>query len=139
MNSTVSTGNASRTGAGTVKTRALTVAAAVVAAVLLWIIAVPIAGTDLLTETAADNPPAEVPLAGVIISPLVIGLVGWGLLALLERFTPKGRLIWTIIAVVVLLVSFGGPATATTTGAMLWLSAMHVVVGGILIAGFTRR
>ncbi|MGW4947938.1 DUF6069 family protein [Actinoplanes sp. NPDC004185] len=139
MDSTVSTANASGARSRTVKTRALTIAAAVIAAVLLWIIAVPIAGTDLLTETAADNPPAEVPLAGVIISVLIIGLVGWGLLTLLERFTAKGRLIWTIIAVVVLLVSFAGPATATTTGAMLWLSAMHVVVGGILIAGFTRR
>ncbi|MFI7544657.1 DUF6069 family protein [Actinoplanes sp. NPDC049599] len=139
MDSTVSTGSASGTGAKTTKTRALTVAAAVVAAVVLWIIAVPIAGAELLTETAADKPPAEVPFGGVIISPLLVGLVGWGLLALLERFTTKGRLIWTIIAVVVLLVSFAGPATATTTGTMLWLSVMHIVVGGILIAGFTRR
>jgi uncharacterized protein DUF6069 len=139
MHSTVSTGSAPGARAKTRKTRALTVAAAIIAAVLLWIIAVPVGGTDLLTETAAGSPPAEVPFAGVIISPLFLGLVGWGLLALLERFSSKGRMIWTIIAVVVLLVSFAGPATATTTGAMLWLSAMHVAVGGILIAGFNRR
>jgi len=139
MNSTVSTGNVSGAGAKTRQARALTVAAAVVAAVLLWVLAVPVGGADLLTETAADNPPTEVTIVAVIISTLLLGLVGWGLLALLERFTAKGRKVWTIIAAVVLVVSFAGPATATTTGGVVWLATMHVAVGGILIAGFTRR
>ena len=37
---------------------------------------------------------------------VVVSLLGWGVLALLERVTPHARTIWTVLAVVVLVASY---------------------------------
>lgn len=69
----------------------------------------------------------------------MIGLAGWGFLAVLEKSTARAGRIWTIIAVAVLAFSLLGPLVAVTTAATLVLLGMHVLVGGVLIAGLVRR
>lgn len=121
-----------------IRTRRLfVVITASAAASLLWAAASPLAGVDLVVDQAGS--PTTVGPVPVIISSLVIGFAAWGLLAVLERFTARAGLIWTIIASAVLAFSLFGPLAAVTTAAMLVLMGMHVVTGGVLIAGLARR
>ncbi|MFD7512724.1 DUF6069 family protein, partial [Streptomyces sp. NPDC059853] len=64
---------------------------------------------------------------------------GWGLLALLERFTARGLRTWTIVALVVLLASFmplfGVESDGGTKAA---LALMHLAVGAAVIPLFRR-
>jgi hypothetical protein len=61
-------------------------------------------------------------------------LLGWLLLALLERRTPHARALWTTIALAALAASLALPlAVATTTSAVAGLVVMHVTVGGAVI------
>ncbi|MDN3242956.1 DUF6069 family protein [Glycomyces tritici] len=117
--------------------RLLTVLAAPAAALLLWAAAAPLGGVDL-TVDQAGTPLTVGPL---LIAPaaLLIGFAAWGLLAVLERFTARAAMIWSITAAAVLALSLTGPLAATTTGAMLVLMGMHAVTGGVLIAGLARR
>ena len=82
--------------------RSLVAAAAVAAALLVWTIAVPVLG---LTVTVPDSPGSsdrsELELGPVLITAALAALAGWALLALLERFTPRARALWTVIAVAV--------------------------------------
>ncbi|MFG3494220.1 DUF6069 family protein [Streptomyces sp. NPDC047928] len=130
---------AARTTASTGRGRLLTVLAAVVAAVVVWVIAVPVLGNELLVPQGAGKDPFEIAVPFVIVSALLPALAGWGLLALLERRSGKARKIWTIIAVVALLISFAplaGPDIETST--RVWLGLMHLAVAAVLIPGLTR-
>ncbi|MFI2652189.1 DUF6069 family protein [Micromonospora fulviviridis] len=118
--------------------RALGVAAAVVAAVLIWIVAAPIAGVDLEATVAEGEPPLEINLVAVVAASLLISLLGWALLAVLERITRHGLRIWVIVAAAFTLLSLAGPTTAESTSAMVVLALMHLAVGGILIAAMIR-
>ena len=61
-------------------------------------------------------------------------LLGWLLLALLERRTPHARLLWTTIALAALAASLALPlAAATTTSAVAGLIVMHLTVGAAVI------
>jgi len=120
----------------TLYSRTFIVVWAAVAALLIWLVQGPLTGVDLVVRNR-DATSTVGPVAVVAVA-LAAGLVGWGLLALLERVTTRARRLWAVIAVVVLLVSFAGPLGATTIQAKGALAAMHAVVGAILIAGLYR-
>jgi hypothetical protein len=120
----------------TLYSRTFIVVWAAVAALLIWLVQGPLTGADLVVRNR-DATSTVGPVAVVAVA-LAAGLVGWGLLALLERVTTRARRLWAVIAVVVLLVSFAGPLGATTIQAKGALAAMHAVVGAILIAGLYR-
>jgi Family of unknown function (DUF6069) len=68
-------------------------------------------------------------------------LLGWSVLALLERLTPLGQRIWLVLAVLVLAASLPfGPLSGTgvTATDRLVLVLMHLAVAAILITGFSR-
>lgn len=70
---------------------------------------------------------------------LVAGLLGWALLALLERFSRRPERTWTSVAGGVLALSLGGPVIAGASGsALLGLLALHLVVGGLLVVLLPR-
>jgi Family of unknown function (DUF6069) len=48
---------------------------------------------------------------------ILAGLAAWGLLAVLERFTPRARAVWIAIALVALALSLAGPLSAAVTPA----------------------
>ena len=113
--------------------RILTVLGATAAALVVWLVAGPLAGLDLKVSTG------EVGVGAVIATPLIAGLVGWGLLALLERTARNPRRLWTTIAVVFLVISLAGPLTlAATVPAMIALVCMHLVTGAVLIPMLPR-
>ncbi|WP_427892550.1 DUF6069 family protein [Kribbella sp. GL6] len=109
---------------------------AAVAALADWILLAPVAG---LTLTARQGGIQHIGAAAVVISTIVVSLLGWALLALLERRTPRARTTWTVIATIVCLTSLGSPLTnGIGLGAKLGLASLHLVVGAIVILGLRR-
>ncbi|MHA7293625.1 DUF6069 family protein [Arthrobacter sp. HLT1-21] len=111
---------------------------AAVAALIVWLIAGPIADVAL-TVAMGGMPPMDITPISVVMASVLSGLVAWGLLLLLQRYLRNGKRIWMIVAVVVLVLSMAGPLTAeasTATKAVLML--MHVLVGATLVVGLPR-
>src|SRR5580765_5556201 len=74
-------------------------------------------GVDLAVRSGSGV--REVGLVSVIVTAVVVTLAAGGLLRVLERRTPRARRLWTGTASAVWVVSFAGPATATTPSAGL--------------------
>ena len=111
---------------------------ATAAAVAIWIVAT-MAGAELTVSFGAGQPIQKVTVINVVVAALVGSLAGWGLLALLRRFTTNARAIWTVIAIVFLMLSLGGPLSATaSTGTKAALVAMHLAVATVTIVGLRR-
>lgn len=83
--------------------------------------------------------PMTIGLPAVIATAVVASLAGWGSLAVLTRISSRPRRIWTVVALVALILSFSGPVTAETdTATRVALLAMHVAVAAVLIPGLGR-
>jgi hypothetical protein len=123
--------------APSVRTSITAVLSATAAAVAIWGVAIA-AGVDL-TVGFGPNPPMKVTVVNVVVAALVGSLAGWGLLALLRRFTTKARTIWTVIAVTFALLSLVGPLSAIASqSTKVTLAAMHLAVAGVLIVLLRR-
>jgi hypothetical protein len=119
------------------RTRALGVGGAVLATGLVWLVA-RLLDIELRVDPS-NGDPMEVNLGLVIGFTLAVSLLGWAALALLERLTGRARTIWTVLAVVVLLLSFAAPLSANAeTSTKVMLSLMHVAVGAVLIPALRR-
>jgi hypothetical protein len=111
---------------------------ATAAAVAIWIVATA-AGADLTVSFGPGQPIQRITVVNVIVAALVGSLAGWGLLALLRRFTANARAIWTAIAIIVALLSLGGPLSAVASpGTKVSLVAMHLAVATVTIVGLRR-
>ena len=111
---------------------------ATAAAVAIWVVAT-LAGADLTVSFGAGQPIQKVTVVNVVVAALVGSLAGWGLLALLRRFTANARAIWTVIAIVFALLSLGGPLSAiASAGTKVSLVAMHLAVATVTIVGLRR-
>jgi hypothetical protein len=115
--------------------RWLAVAGAVLGAVVVWLIAVPLGGVDLVA-TPVGGQAVPVTIATVLAGSLGAGLAGLGLLTVLQRRSANGLRNWTIVAAVVLAGSLVSPLGGATAGVKVALVAMHLVVGAVLITGF---
>ncbi|MBQ1020775.1 hypothetical protein KBX71_23265 [Micromonospora sp. D93] len=118
--------------------RALGVAAAVVACLVIWAIGA-LAGVDYTVESPGQ--PATVIGAGAIVTvALGAALLGWAALALLERFATRvARPVWISVAIVVTVLSFFPLLSVEATGgAKLVLGATHMAVAVALITLLPR-
>ncbi|MCI0158774.1 hypothetical protein KNO15_18905 [Leifsonia shinshuensis] len=114
--------------------RLATVVAASLAGIVVWSICVPVLGVDL--GVGSGSAAQTVGPVSVLVVSLLGGVVAWMLLAVLERLFVRGRLIWQISGWAVLVLSLAGPAgLAQSTGALIGLIAMHLVVGSVLVVG----
>jgi hypothetical protein len=114
--------------------RALAVLAAVAGALLVWLIADPLLKADLDVRFGDSGAVDHIAARAVGVTTLVLGLLGWGLLEVLERRSPRGQDIWVAVAVLAMLLSLLGPiAAGMTISATVGLLAIHVVASGILI------
>ena len=113
------------------RNRLLTIAAAVVAGVVVWVVAA-LAGIRLeVTSPVAGTIAITLPL--VIGTIIVVGFAAWLVLALLERRGRNTRRTWTIIALAILAVSVLSLFFLdSTAGARIALVVMHLVVGLLL-------
>ncbi|WP_062206780.1 DUF6069 family protein [Streptomyces sp. NBRC 109706] len=122
--------------------RAGAVLASVVGALLVWLVADPLLGRELrITEgEGAGERVLEIGPFPVVALSLAFGLAGWGLLAVLERWTRRARGIWLAVAGVVLALSFL-PLTGQgmTGGTRVALACMHLVVAAVLAPGLAGR
>lgn len=128
--------------ASAARIRILAVVGAVVADALIWLIAHSVLGIDLRTpDGPGSTTTTELAFPAVPISVAVVSLLGWGLLALLERKSSRGRAMWTGIAVAVLVLSLFAPlfAQGLTAGNRITLVLLHLTVGAILIPAYRRE
>jgi hypothetical protein len=120
------------------RARALCAAGGALAAALAWIVEVPLLGIHLDFRFGSGHI-QTIAVGQVIGVTVAASLLGWLLLALLERRTPHARLLWTTIALAALAASLALPlAVATTTSAVAGLVVMHVTVGAAVIPAMTR-
>jgi putative Ca2+/H+ antiporter (TMEM165/GDT1 family) len=107
------------------------------AAAVVWTLATQVASVDLAVRSGSGT--QHVNVVSVIVTALVVAMAGDGLLRWLERRTARGRTIWTVIACAVWVLSLVAPLGARSTAAGLWLAALHVVVGSVVVVGLRRR
>lgn len=120
----------------TFRRRTTAVVAAVAVAAAAWILIELVAGFDLrgpVFDGSSAN--FDIGLLIVMLSTAIPTLLGWGLLALLERWTTRPRLIWTMAAIVVFTLSLGQPLSGTGVGVTdrLLLELFHVLVAVVYI------
>ncbi len=115
------------------RTRALCTAAGALAAALAWIVEVPLLGIGLNVRFGTGH--IQTITAGQVIGITVAAsMLGWLLIARLERRILHARPLWTTIALTALAASLALPlATATTTAAAAGLAIMHLTVGTAVI------
>jgi hypothetical protein len=140
MTTTASPGRVTASPHHQLRSRAIAVTTAVLAALVVWGVAVPVLGVDLAVRTTPGGSSTQtIGAASVLTVSLLASLLGWGLLALLERRTQRGGTFWTIIASIVLLLSLAGPLTsAVTTAAAVVLVLLHLSVAAVLISTLRR-
>ena len=121
-----------RSRAARIRYRLLVVGLSIVAALAVWGIAT-LAGAELeVTSPLVGTLTIDATL--VIVSALPLALAAWGVLALLERFTPRARTSWTIVAVAVLVLSIPPLGLlGATIGTTVALGIMHLATGLTLI------
>ncbi|MFC5063083.1 DUF6069 family protein [Actinomycetospora atypica] len=121
------TGSRLRRPAGIVATLLVTLA--------VWAVG-HLAGADYVITDPTGS--ARIDLVVTAGFTLVVALVGWVVLALLERLTRRGTAIWTVLAVVVLVASYVPVfLVEATTGTRIALVAVHTAVG-LLVPAFRR-
>lgn len=122
------------------RTRATAVATSVLATGTIYL-----AGRALGTDFALTDPGKtqthHLVLPEIVVFTLVFGLLGWGAIALLERFARRwARVVWTALAGVVLALSFVPIGLEQATGdTKILLAAIHVTVAAIIVPIYGRR
>lgn len=124
--------------------RAATILVAVLVALLDWIVCSQLIGLHLMVDQGAG--PTLVSPVQIVAAPILSGLTGWGLLAILERISPqRSARIWMIIAIVIAVLSCWSPLMmALSVPTAVALASMHILVGatliiGMMISGSRRR
>lgn len=114
--------------------RALAVVGAAVAAVVVWVVARALVA-DLRQPSFGSGEPQQLSAGLVVATAVAGGALAWAVLALLERVVRDPRRVWSLLAPLALLVSFGGPLSGhgISAGNRVALVLMHVAVAAVLI------
>jgi hypothetical protein len=110
--------------------------AAAVCALVTWFFVVKLPGVDLTVETGGELHQVEV--GDILCATLVSAAAGFLLLRVIERRMDKPLRLWSIIAVVVAVVSMAATRSALTGTATLALITLHSVVAAVVIAAAWR-
>jgi hypothetical protein len=112
--------------------RTLAVAAALVVNALILAIGRLVSGKLPAATVGSDD--QTIGFGLVIVVTALMGLVAWGLLALLERTTSPATTIWTTIAIVVTVASMYGPfGSGVDTASKLILACLHAGPAVVII------
>jgi hypothetical protein len=116
--------------------RALGIVATLVVTLAVWLLG-HLAGADYwITDSQGTVRIDAVVTTQVTV---VLGLVGWGVLATLERLTRYGGTIWTVLAAVVVVASMIPVfLVEATTATRVALVAVHLAVGAVLVPALVR-
>ncbi len=117
-------------------------AVAVLLAEALWL------GAGLILDIQLQAPSGTVAPEPVAIGPLTVALasvipslLGWAVMAALERLTPHARRVWLVLALLALAASLLlGPLSGSgvTTANRLVLALMHLAVAGAVMTALYR-
>ena len=107
-------------------------AAAVACALVLWATLVPLGGLELAADMGGSV--KQIGVLDIALTAFGAGRLGLLALRVLERFTGRAVTIWTVTALVVLVLSYGGALMAVSTAAMWALIGLHSVVAAVIIA-----
>jgi hypothetical protein len=127
-----------------VRTRALVAAGGALTAAAAWIVEVPLLGIGLSIRfggghQAGGSHVQTIGAGQVIAVSLAAALLGWLLLAILEKRTARDRRLWTGLALTALAASLALPLIAATTiAAAAGLIVMHAAVAAVVIPGLAR-
>jgi hypothetical protein len=127
-----------------VRTRALVAAGGALTAAAAWIVEVPLLGIGLSIRfggghQAGGSHVQTIGAGQVIAVSLAAALLGWLLLAILEKRTAHARRPWTGLALTALAASLALPLIAATTiAAAAGLIVMHAAVAAVVIPGLAR-
>jgi hypothetical protein len=116
--------------------RLMTVVAAVLAVVGVFYVETALLDLDLSTPAVGGQASTPVTVNSASAAALVVGVLAWALIAVFDRTVRRvSRPLWTVIAILVFLVSLAGPfgGSGIDTKHRLALAAMHLVVAAILI------
>jgi Family of unknown function (DUF6069) len=124
------------------RARALCAAGGALTAALAWTVEVPLLGIHLNFRFGTSHI-QMIAVSEVIGASLAASLLGWLLLAILDRRTPHARPVWTSLALVALAASLALPlaaatTAATTTSAVVGLVVMHLAIGAAVIPAMAR-
>jgi hypothetical protein len=118
---------------------ALAVGGAVLMTALLWT-AAQILGIELRVDPRNGRPPGVISLPFAATLTLAVSAVGWGVRALLDRLIRRASVVWTVLAILMLLVSFLPLfAVEATDATKTILALMHLAVAAVLIPTIGRR
>jgi hypothetical protein len=121
--------------------RLLTIVGGTLGAFAVWAVAERVVGLDLRTPAfSSEQQPQELTAALVAVASAVGGLAGWGVLAVLERFTTNPRRAWVAVASIALLASLSAPLSGTgvSAGDRIAMIGMHLAVAAVVIPLFYR-
>lgn len=94
-----------------------------------------ILGAPIQASTDGTNP-SDVLYVAVIAASVLPIMVGAGVLWLLTRFTTSALRVWTIIAIVITVLSLGGPTfLPVDNGSKIALALMHIAAASSAIFG----
>ncbi len=114
------------------QTRAMAIVAALVANVIILIAGRVVNGEFPIATVGSDD--QTIGFVQVIGVTVLVGLVAWGMLALLERTTSRAKAIWTAIAVIIFLLSLLGPlGSGVNTSSQVVLACLHVGAAATII------
>jgi Family of unknown function (DUF6069) len=114
--------------------RVLTVVGVPVVALVVWAVAVPLAGATLTVRAGGDT--QRVGPVSIVAASLVAAVVSWVLLAVLERWVVRPGRILAIVTVPVLVASVSGPlGEAVGATAKLVLVVLHLAVVAVIVVG----
>ncbi|HEY5016654.1 MAG TPA: DUF6069 family protein [Streptosporangiaceae bacterium] len=120
------------------RSRALSVAGGALAGAVAWMIEVPLLGVDLTIRFGSAHP-QTIGIGEVIGVSLAFSLLGWLLLAVLDKRTPRASALWVSAALAALVASLALPLiAATTTAASVGLIVMHLAVAAVVIPAMAR-
>jgi hypothetical protein len=109
------------------------VAVAVIVALAIWALA-RLLGVELTVGNGQHA--SQVGAVDVLVAALLAGLAAWGARALLARHGADRA--WPMVGATALGISYIGPSYLADGLSALVLSGMHLAVGLVLIAGFSR-
>lgn len=127
-------GRAGGAPAPTLAGGALVIAAAVLAALVVWVLA-QLLGVE--TVVGRGGAISTVGPIDVVVATVVAGLAAWAVYSLMSRNLRTARW-WPFTASTALAVSVIGPSWLADGASAVALICMHLVVGAVLIAGLPR-
>jgi hypothetical protein len=117
--------------------RALGIVAALVATLVVWLLG-HLAGADYWITDSQGTVRIDALVTTEVT--VVLGLVGWGVLAVLERLTRYGTTLWIVLAAIVVAASMIPIVLVeATTATRIALAAVHLTVGAVLVPAVVVR